>query len=477
MPSPAVDQPHVVVIGGGLAGLAATTALASRAIRVTLLESRPRLGGRAASIVDKTTDQTIDNCQHVTMGCCASFRQFSETCGFDDLLAPQQRLYFVGPPRTDRAPDIVPFAAGRLPAPFHLAGAFQRLPWFGLKERLAIARGLRALARAGKRPDEPFDAWLSRHRQPETVQRDFWHLVLVSALSESLDRISTHHARKVFVDSFLKSKQGWEVSIPTVPLETIYATRIGNWLQQHRVDVRLQSGASRLHTVDGRVEQVSLRSGESLTADAVVLAVPHWIAGSLLPKPLLNEPWVNNLTQIETAPIASAHLWFDRPLTSLPHAALLNRLSQWMFNRTLLQNDTPEAATNQHLQVVISAARHLSDLSESQVLEQVECELREIWPQSNSAKLQHARVITEHRAVFSPVPDIDRLRPSQQTSIPNLQLAGDWTRTGWPATMEGAVRSGYLAAEQTLNCLNRPAICTQPELPAASLYRLLFGGR
>ena len=476
MSSPAAaDQPHIIVIGGGLAGLAAASALATRRLRVTLLESRPRLGGRAASIVDNNTGATIDNCQHVTMGCCTNFRHFSESLGFSDLLQPQRQLYFVGPPQAGAVPDIVPFRSGRLPAPFHLATAFNGLPWFGLNDRFRIASGLRALARTSDRSDEPFDAWLNRHHQPEAVQRDFWHLVLVSALSESLDRISTRHARKVFVDSFLASKSGWEVSIPSVPLETIYATRICQWLDHHHVDVRVQSGVRSLQLTDGRIRNVVLRSGETIYADSVVLAVPHWLVASLLPESLHDEPWVASISQLETAPIASAHLWFDQPVTRLPHAAFLNRLSQWMFNRSLLQSDTTNDSTS-HMQVVISAARQLKELSESQILQQVETEFREVWPQSQSARLQHGRVITEHRAVFSPLPDVDARRPEQQTSIPNLQLAGDWTQTGWPATMEGAVRSGYLAAEKTLTYLNRPAACAQPEQPQSMLYRLLFGG-
>lgn len=470
----AAERPHIAVIGGGLAGLAAASALVQHNVRVTLLESRPRLGGRASSIVDNTTGQTIDNCQHVTMGCCTSFSHFSEVLGFADLLQPQSQLYFVGPPKADRPPDIVPFSASPLPAPFHLGLAFSRLPWFGLAEKCQIAFGLRALARTPDDADEPFDAWLARNGQSETVQRDFWHLVLVSALSESLDRISRRHARKVFVDSFLASRTGWRVSIPTVPLETIYELRISNWFDRHDAEVRLQSGVRQLTLKDGRIQQAELRSGETLTADAFVLAVPQWLVKSLLPEPLTTESWVTDLDQLQTAPIASAHLWFDQPITSLPHATLLNRRSQWLFNRSLLQADESEPGTS-HLQVVISAAHDLSHVSETDLLQQIESELRAIWPESSSAKLLHGRIITEHRAVFSPLAGVDDLRPSQQTSMPNLLVAGDWTQTGWPATMEGAVRSGYLAAQNALAALDRPAQCTQPDLPDARLYRLFLG--
>jgi squalene-associated FAD-dependent desaturase len=469
-------RPHVAVIGGGLAGLATAAGLVEQDVRVTLMESRPRLGGRASSIVDRETGQTIDNCQHVTMGCCTNFRHFSEKLGFADLLQPQRRLYFVAPPQPNQRPAVVPFTAGQLPVPLHLAMAFNRLPWFRFVEKRQIAFGLRALARPSTGPDEPFSHWLNRHKQSETVQRDFWHVVLVSALSESLDRISTQHARKVFVDGFLASRTGWQVSIPSVPLETIYSTRIRQWLDRQGIEVRLQAGVKQLCVEDGQVVRAEMRSGETVSADHFVLAVPHWLVKPILPDDLADDSHFSGIGRLETAPIASVHLWFDRPLTSLPHATLLNRLSQWMFNRGLVQQDEKgsESAATSHVQVVISAARNLSGLSEADIIGQVESELRSVWPDSHEAKLQHARLITEHRAVFSPLPDVDALRPSQQTPVTNLQLAGDWTSTGWPSTMEGAVRSGYLAAENILRHLNRPVELIQPDLPQSRLFRWCF---
>ena len=211
------SRSRVVIVGGGLAGLAAASVLAPRGFDVTLFESRPRLGGRASSIVDRETGRTIDNCQHVTMGCCTSFRHFCETTGCADLFETQQTLHFVEPP-SDRAPRIVPFRSVALPAPAHLSLTLARMPWFSLREKSAIARGLRALSRDRQSETddsaESFAEWLTRHRQPEAVQSRFWHTVLVSALSETLDRVSVRHARKVFVDGFLSNRHGWSRSRP-----------------------------------------------------------------------------------------------------------------------------------------------------------------------------------------------------------------------------------------------------------------------
>lgn len=486
---------RVVVIGGGLAGLAAASALSSRGMSVTALESRPRLGGRASSIIDRETGETIDNCQHIAMGCCTSFRAFCEDTGCADLFETQRALYFVGPPGQAK---VVRFAESSLPAPLHLASSFMKMPWFTLGEKRQIAFGLRALAKDRTETDRPFQDWLDGQRQSETVQRRFWHLVLVSALSESLDRISLRHARKVFVDGFLANHAGWQVSIPTVPLDHVYETRISAALQKDGVDIRVKAGVQRLLTDGGRVSGVELRDGSEVLADEFVLAVPHNLVKSMLPDDFAECSDVVSLDRLEVAPIASVHLWYDKPLTELPHATFVDRLSQWMFNRTVLgrrvRQDAPyslsplplggevavsaagegENAGGCRLQVVISAAHDLSAMSEQEIVAKVDSELREVWPDSREARLIRGRMITEHRAVFSPLPGVDEIRPAQQSPISNLQFAGDWTRTGWPATMEGAVRSGYLAAENILSRAGRADTVVVPDLPSARLYRLLF---
>lgn len=470
---------RVVIVGGGLAGLAAASALASRGLSVTVLESRPRLGGRASSIVDRQTGQTIDNCQHVSMGCCTSFRQFCEQTGCADLFETQRELYFVGPPGNAQ---IVRLAASRLPAPLHLAPSFAGMSWFTLSEKRQIAIGLRALARDDSSNDRTFQDWLDGQQQPGTVQRRFWHLVLVSALSESLDRISFQSARKVFVDGFLASRNGWQVSLPTRPLDELYETRIAESLRQSGVSIRTRTGVRSIQIEAGRVMAVELRDGSTMVADEFVLAVPHYLVRPMLPADVAQHPDVSGIDQLETAPIASVHLWYNQALTDLPHATFVDRLSQWMFNRT----DSDDFETNVEaesgsepsspfrLQVVISAARDLSQMSEQEVIAQVDSELREVWPSRDGLELIHGRLITEHRAVFSPLPGTEALRPLQQSPIANLQFAGDWTRTGWPATMEGAVRSGYLAAENVLRRTGEAENLLAPDLPVARLYRWLF---
>lgn len=471
---------RIVIVGGGLAGLSAAVTLAEARehesrLRITLLESRPRLGGRAASIIDRETGQAIDNCQHVSMGCCTAFQDFLRRTGCDDLFVTQSELHFVAPPTHDgRAPRIVPFRAGPWPAPLHLAGSLLRFPWFGWRDVLRIGTAMNALARAGSGPDEAFQDWLTRHGQSEFLQRNFWHLVLVSALSESLDRISLKHARKVFVDGFLKHADAWRVAIPSVPLDELYETRLRTWLTQRGVELRVRAGAARLVLDDSRIAHVEQRSGEVLTADEFILAVPHGLVLSLLPEQIATHPSLAGTARLESAAISGVHLWYDRPVTELPHAVLLDRLSQWMFNRSLLSRSAGPLKEDggQHLQVVISA---IGTLTESEILSTVTAELAEVFPAARTARVLHHRAITEHSAVFAPLPGVDDLRPDQQSPVSNLQLAGDWTRTGWPSTMEGAVRSGRMAAENVLRRWNLPLPGPLPELPVSRLSRWLYG--
>jgi squalene-associated FAD-dependent desaturase len=457
---PAIDR--VDVIGGGLAGLAAAVGLASRGVPVTVLEARDRLGGRASSFVDPETGETLDNCQHVSMGCCTALARFCRTVGIDDRFRTADSLTFIDPQgRHSR------LWAAPLPAPLHLAPAFARLKFLSLREKLLLARGLRRLARLRTHeiPEVSFGDWLRSQGQTPRLLSQFWEVVLVSALSETLDRIDIGHARKVFVDGFLRHREGWRVHLPTVPLDELYGTPVIAWLRRHGGRVELRSPVRRLHGSLARIEAVELRDGTIQPAGAVILAAPHHRLPAMLPEDVAAHPSLAGISRLESAPISSLHLVFDRPVLELPHAVLIGRLSQWVFQRD----------GGVRCQVVMSASRPLEGLPQEQVRDQVLGELAEIFPGVREARLLHWRLVTERRAVFSATPGVDALRPIQQSPVPNLQLAGDWTATGWPATMEGAVRSGYLAAENVLRQRGAPADLCPEELPTAWLSRKLIG--
>jgi squalene-associated FAD-dependent desaturase len=506
---------HVVIVGGGLAGLAASVRLAGQpGINVTLCESRPRWGGRASSFVDQTTGEVIDNCQHVALGCCTNFRHFCETVGIAEFFRRETELTFI-----DAAGRPSKMAASPLPAPLHLAPALARFGFLTWMDKYRLGLGLRALARTQRRDcaGMSFLEWLKRHRQtPATIER-FWHVVLVSALSETLDRIDVWHARKVFVDAFIANRTGWEVWVPTVPLDDLYGSRLAEWLSARNVSLRLQSGIRQV-AIDGsnrlaielgaatrpepRATGVELRTGELMTADEIIVAVPQNLVLSLLPAEWQAHPDLGGINRLETAPISSVHLWFDRPITELRHATFVDKQIQWLFNRSAIHVDravaraSPAGASVQqtgageaqsealppdslsahyYYQIVISASRDVLERDQNATIQSVVDELASVWPIVRDVRLVHSRLVTEHKAVVSMLPGVDDLRPRQQSPISNLQLAGDWTQTGWPGTMEGAVRSGYLAAENVLRRCGVPEVLVQPDLPVSRLSKLLFG--
>jgi squalene-associated FAD-dependent desaturase len=445
---------RVAIIGAGLAGLASATALAARGLRVWLLEARPRLGGRAGSFSDAGSGQLIDVCQHVSMGCCTNFAHFCRTVGIAHLLQPQPRLYFLTPDRR-----VSPFGADPLPAPLHLARSFLRAHYLTLADKARIAWGLACLRLAATADDPPFLDWLSRHAQtPRTIER-FWGVVLTSALNETPERVGLRYARKVFVDGFLRHPRAFVVELPTVPLGRLYGAELQGWLDRHGVEVHLGQAVRRLVVESGGVRALELRQGGTLAADWYIAAVPFDRLLDLLPDGLADAtPYFANLRHLETSPITSVHLWYDRPLTDLPHAVLVGCLGQWVFNRG-------QTAPGEHyLQVVVSAARPFHQLGRDEVQRRLTAELAHLFPQAAQARLLRARVVTEHAATFSAVPGVDRWRPPQGSPLRNLLVAGDWTATGWPATMEGAVRSGYLAAEALLARQGRSVRLVQPDL-------------
>jgi squalene-associated FAD-dependent desaturase len=478
--------PHVVIVGGGLAGLAAASALVGRGLRITLIESRPRLGGRASSFNDPVTNEPVDNCQHVSMACCTNLADFCRRVGIDGLFRREPAIVFL-----DREGKVSRLQAGVAPAPLHLTSSFLSVSYLNWEDKLRVGYGLACLALGHDvRAGESFADWLLRHRQSLRSINLFWATVLVSALNERLDRMDVGHARKVFVDGFLANSEGFQIELPLVPLGELYGGRLEHWLRDHDVEVRLTSGVRSL-ALDGDagLRGVLLRDGRALEADFVVLAVPFDRVASLVPAEAARRlPLLTRIERLEASPITGIHLWFDRPICPFDHVVTPGRLVQWVFNHSAIQGRNapglPEsppvsagevAAPGQYLQVVISASYDLLGRDKEEIRGLVLADLAEIWPEVKEARLLRSWVVTEHGATFAVRPGVENLRPSQRTPLDGLFLAGDWTDTGWPATMEGAVRSGYRTAEEILRDLDRPARLVQPGLKPGRLARWLLG--
>ena len=446
-----------VVLGGGLAGIAAAVRLAEAGLRVTLVERRARLGGRATSHLDARTDQLLDNCQHVVLGCCTNLIDLYARLGVADLIEWHDRLHFL-----DRHGCHDVMRRGGWPAPLHLAGSLMKFRCLGWRAKGSIAAALAGMCRntsAGNRELSTisFAEWLRRHHQPPEAVERFWNVVVVSALNGTVGHVSAAYALQVFRQGFMAHRDAYLVGLPRVPLVRLYDT--AKSLVKDRGGRVVTGNAARALRFDGRrVTGVELRCGRRIIGDVYVSALPFDNLHRIAPDDLrAADARLGRLGEFETSPILGVHLWFDRPVTDLPHMVLVDSPLQWVFNRGV------DPATNrQYLHAVISAAQDWVDLPAEEILRRVRGELSAYLPAAVDADLVDGRVIKERRATFAPVPGVDAIRPPASGAVENLFLAGDWCQTGWPATMEGAVRSGYLAAAAVVG-----HDCLIPELRAA----------
>jgi squalene-associated FAD-dependent desaturase len=465
------QSPRVAVVGGGLAGLAAGCALAENGFRVTLFERRPFLGGRASSYQLPATGEVVDNCQHVLLGCCTNLIEFYRRIGVEDKIRWYDRLTFLEP--GGRASVIEPSS---LPAPLHTAPAFLRAACLNLPDKLAIAAAMAALAPMTPGDNgESFLAWLRRHRQTERAIERFWRTVLVSALNEELDRVSVPYAAQVIRESFLKSAPAGRMGVPTVPLTEMYDVA-ADYINSRGGEVRLRSSVESFRAEFAAVKLILAGGEESF--DFAAFAVPFDVLSRLLPQTSAAEPLRQTLDRFETSPITGIHLWFDRQITELDHAVLLDRTIQWMFHKSKLLGrgeETSTKANGSYVELVVSSSKTLVEKSRQEIVELALGELREFFPGARTANLVKSTVIKEVHATYSPRPGVEVHRPRPETIWPRIFLAGDWTATGWPATMEGAVRSGYMAAQCVARVAGlRDAAFLVPDLPAAGFMRL-FG--
>jgi squalene-associated FAD-dependent desaturase len=444
----------VLVIGGGLAGLSCAVALADAGYTVQLLEKRPHLGGRATSYTLPDGSE-VDNCQHLTLGCCTNLADFYKRVGAADKVRFYDTLYFA-----DKTGKRSTMRANGLPAPLHMTASFLRFGALTLADKYSIANAMMAIAMAGGKPEyreglSMLD-WLHRMKQtPGAIER-FWRPVLVSALDEELAQSDARYGIEVFWKAFLGSAGGYKIGVPTVPLADLYDGCKGA-VEARGGSVKTRAGVQCIE-VDPSGTQfrgVLLEDGTILHADACVAAVPHSVLLGIVPKEMSSPGGaLDGVDHIKTSPITGVHFWYDRAVMDEPYLALLDHTTQWVFNKTAL-SVTSAAGTQgggvagavQYLQMVISASYDLVPKSRQEIIEMCRADLADVLPATREAQLVKATVIKEVHATFSPSPGVDQWRPPQQTRIAGLSLAGDWTSTGWPSTMEGAVRSGYLAAE------------------------------
>jgi len=530
-PSEEGGNKTVAIVGGGLAGLAAACALSASGFRVTLFERRPYLGGRASSYEHPGTGEVVDNCQHVLFQLCSNLIDFYRKIGIEGKILWFDTMTFIEP--GGRQSLLKPAS---LPAPLHVTPSFLGFKFLSARDKLALTRALAVLILTQPKDDGfSFHDWLIRHHQTPAAIERFWKPILVSSLSEDLDRISVPHAAQVIRVS-MRSRDARLMGVPTVPLTELYSAA-RDYIVSHGGDVRLRSNIRSFQPTQRGV-RIELQDLEE-EFDYAVLAIPFDALAKLLPDSPQAAELREQISHFETSPITGVHFWFDRQITDLPHAVLLDRTIQWMFHKSLLLrprssqrgvqplpafgssgngeltgkndltpvatiessgsyqgtasallpdttslvssrapqdhplvNDSAEPGELDYLELVISSSKSLINKSRQEIIELALAELREFFPAAREARLVKATVIKEVNATFSPQPGIEAHRPPSQTVWPNVFLAGDWTATGWPATMEGAVRSGYLATEAITKKCGAPKKFLVPDLPPSGLMRL-----
>lgn len=478
------------MIGGGLAGLSAAVALADSGLRVRLHEQRPFLGGRATSYA-LPDGSFVDNCQHVTLGCCTNLDDFYRRVGAQHLIHYYDSLFFV-----DKRGRHYTIRSSFLPPPFHMSPSFARFSALSFADKRSIASAMLAIARSAGHPPHAERAtmltWLHRMNQTPAAIDRFWRVVLVSALDEELARTDARYGIEVFWKAFLANREGYRVGIPSVPLSELYQG-CREAIEARGGEVHTRSTIRELKIENGRVVSFGATNGASSggaaenlgnPGEAYIVNVPRQALLDLVgPDLASSDPALRGLCHIQDSPITGVHLWFDRPVMNKPFLTLLDHTVQWIFNKKALsspalqrspqQNKIRGASTQQstagptggqHLQLVISASYDLVARSRPEIVELCLRELGEILPQIRSANLVKSTVIKEIAATFSPAPGVDEWRPSARCSIKNMYLAGDYVQTEWPATMEGAVRSGYLAAEALLADGGKPVQLIRPDL-------------
>ncbi len=460
-------RPTVGIVGGGLAGLSAACALADAGYKVTLFERRAFLGGRASSYEHPGTGEVVDNCQHIMLGCCTNLRDLYRRLGVEDKVRWYKRITFIEPGGGSSFIE-----ASWLPAPFHTAISFLRYKLLTMGDKLAIVRALLGLL-AGVPEDssEDFLSWLRRKRQTQAAIERFWAPVLISSLNEDLDKCSVKYAAMVFRDAFLKSAEAGRMGVPTVPLSELYGVAAG-YIRARGGEVLLRSG---VETVSCAGPAAVLRSNDrDFSFDYAISAIPFHLLGRLLPPSPASRELEEKVSHLRTVPITGIHLWFDGQITELEHAALLDRNIQWMFqkSKTLTRPAESAGASGSYLELVVSSSKSLLEMGRAEIIELALKELKEFFPAARQARLVKATVIKEVHATFAPAPLSDRFRLPPASPWPSLFLSGDWTATGWPSTMEGAVRAGYLSAEALCRACGDAHQFLVPDLPPQGLMRL-----
>jgi zeta-carotene desaturase len=441
--SPRQSSFDAVVIGGGLSGLAAAVELASRGGKVALFEQAPRLGGRCYSYLDEKTGDVVDNGQHILLGAYHNLIRYLTTIGTIQFLKTQSRLSL---PFHHPSKGHGMFEIPSLPKPFHLTTGMLKFKLLPFRDRQKLLRIGLALNRWDQQMEKALSAltveeWLGGLHQSEEARKCFWYPIAISVMNEVPEKACALLFARSLRAAFLGKKSDSVMLIPTVGQTELYVTGAETFLRLRGTELRLNTEVESIEISGSTSAGVRLKSGERIQAKHVISTVPYHSLLKLIPQKFRRERPFADLSAFESSPIISMHLWFDREFMDEDFLGLIGKEIQWVFNRRKFMTSGGEGTG--YLSCIVSGARSLVDFTKEKLVALALRDIHAVYPSSRNAKITSSIVIKEKRATFSPTCQIEPLRPSCETPIDNLYLAGDWTNTGLPATIEGAVMSGF----------------------------------
>jgi len=446
-----------IIIGGGLSGLSAAVELSARGRKVHLLEQHRHCGGRTHSFLDVTTNSFVDNGQHLMMGCYHATRRFLRLIGTEHLaiLQPALQIDFLCPTQ-----HCTRLACAGVPAPFNLLVGLLGFTAIPFKDRIKMLLVAKELMNTSPEKELELDRmsveeWLNRLGQSDINKKYLWDVITIGALNNNPKNVSALMLFRVLRAAFLGNNENASLFIPCVGLSELFVNPAMQFIKAHGGEIHTGVGVESMKFKGTHVRSVKTSEGKELQAQSFISAVPWYSFEEMLSASYdkLNRAGNNILDShrgdiFKSSPIISIYLWLDREITDLDFAALLETRIQWLFNKSKLLNEEKAlTVVRQYLSLVISGAEEFVGLNKKQLVEIAMEDVRQVLPQARNAKLIHSLVIKEKRATFLPSPGIEALRPKARTTYDNLFLAGDWTATGYPATIEGAVLSGRTAAE------------------------------
>ena len=451
---PSGARGHCVVIGGGLAGISAACALVDQSVSVTLLEKRPFLGGRAFSFVDAETGQEVDNGQHVYLGCCTTYTKFLQQLGISNRTVIQQRLRV---PVADNSGKVGVFStAPLLPAPFHLLPSFLMFPHLSMRDKLRALSAIVRIHRINRvqRREElealTFEEWLQKYGQSKRSCDVLWNLLTLPVLNDSISDVSAYMGIMAFQEGLLRERNSANIGYSRVGLTELISGAAKNYITRRGGRILSGHTATNVTISNGNADGVDIGS-HVIPADAVVSAVPWDVLPTLLPPDVANDPFFTPANELEWSPIVGIHVWYDRPVMEEEFLATIDSPIQWVFNKSRIQE---LSRPGQYLCISISGAWEHAPMTKEHLRTLFLAEMARLFPRAADATVAQFIVVKQLSATFRCTPNAQAYRLPQRTPVGNLVLAGDWTQTGWPATMESAVRSGHLAAEEVIRVLD-----------------------